>query len=292
MGLRGLAAGLASRVPGAVSDPFRAAVRRSLRALLKRRSKRLTPGEIGASTLVFAPHPDDETLGCGGTIALKRRQGAEVTIAFMTDGAASDTDAVPETLAKLRHQEALAACRVLGVDSDHVSWFGFPDGRLPDGADAATAAVAALLNRTRPAQVFIPYGIGEHPDHAATGRIVVSALGRHRSGPAPAVFEYPIWFWRHWPWVAIEGRHASHLFDSSLRALFGAKLYRVFTRRVDVTETLGQKRAALDEHRTQMTNRRAASASPSLPEVSRGEFLECFFEGHEWFHELARSVNH
>jgi LmbE family N-acetylglucosaminyl deacetylase len=285
MGLRRIAAIVTSRVAGVLSEPLRGPVRSSLRALLKRGSRSLSPAEIGASAVVFAPHPDDETLGCGGTVALKRRNSVEVTIAFMTDGAASDPAASPDQLAKERQGEALAACRVLGVQRDHIQWFGFPDGRLSGCADPAAEVVAALLNRVRPAQVFIPYGFGEHPDHAATGRIVLAALGRGKSGSAPAVFEYPIWFWRHWPWVGIHGPQAPHLFNASLRASFGAKLCREFTRRVDVTETLEQKRVALNEHHTQMTRTRAGT--PSLAEVSGGEFLKCFFDGHERFHEVA-----
>jgi LmbE family N-acetylglucosaminyl deacetylase len=39
--------------------------------------------------VVFSPHPDDETLGCGSTIIKKKRLGADVTIVFMTDGSKS-----------------------------------------------------------------------------------------------------------------------------------------------------------------------------------------------------------
>ncbi|HKS16255.1 MAG TPA: PIG-L deacetylase family protein, partial [Planctomycetota bacterium] len=221
---------------------------------------------------------------CGGTIALKRRQGADVTVAFMTDGAASDPGAAPDELSHRRKDEAFAACRALGVPADRVLWFGFPDGRLSGDAEVAAARVASVLKQACPAQVFIPFGVEEHPDHTATGRIVATVVNRYPERAAPAVFEYPIWFWRHWPWVPVGGPEAFHLLGASRRASFGGKLRREFTRRVDVASALDQKRAALDEHRTQMTKTQANTGS--LADVSGGEFLKCFFEGHEWFRVL------
>ncbi len=65
----------------------------------------LSEKELAGSTLVFAPHQDDETLGCGGTIIKKNRLGAKVTIVFLTDGRKS-TNLIPASeLGVLRQKE-------------------------------------------------------------------------------------------------------------------------------------------------------------------------------------------
>src|SRR3954471_13435221 len=75
------------------------------------------------SVLVLAPHPDDETFGCGGTIRMLTESGVDVDVAFMTrgeqglTGAAGRTEAAARQLAEVRTREAQAACGVLGVRS-------------------------------------------------------------------------------------------------------------------------------------------------------------------------------
>ncbi len=92
--------------------------------------------------LIIAPHCDDETLGMGGTIAEARKNGAHVTIAFLTNGdgfrvAASRALEKPVLepkdfvrFAEQRQKEALAATRTLGVPDEDVIFLGFPDRGL------------------------------------------------------------------------------------------------------------------------------------------------------------------
>ena len=69
--------------------------------------------------IVFAPHPDDETLGCGGTIAKRIVEGYEVIIVIMTDGRHSylemlgiDKDPTPNELKEIRKEEVKRATRI------------------------------------------------------------------------------------------------------------------------------------------------------------------------------------
>src|SRR4051812_6496913 len=85
-------------------------------------------------TLVVAPHPDDEALGCGGVIALLRQAGISVHVIVASDGAASHPGSKthpPPVLGELRRAEAEAGCRLLGVPTDDVTFLGFPDGVVP-----------------------------------------------------------------------------------------------------------------------------------------------------------------
>ncbi len=87
-------------------------------------------------TLVLAPHPDDESLGCGGTLALLRRAGFTVHVVFITDGTQSHphSPSYPaERLRDLREAEALEALRELGVSATDTTFLRLPDRHMPDG---------------------------------------------------------------------------------------------------------------------------------------------------------------
>src|SRR5947209_4351316 len=86
----------------------RPAGRALLGFLLRRRLREWSADELRQPALVFAPHPDDETLGCGGAIVRKKRAGAVVKIVVMTDGSASHPGQIdPDELKKLRAEEML-----------------------------------------------------------------------------------------------------------------------------------------------------------------------------------------
>ncbi|MDP9144630.1 MAG: PIG-L family deacetylase, partial [Actinomycetota bacterium] len=80
--------------------------------------------------LVVAAHPDDIEFGCAGTVARWVREGAHVTYALVTNGAAgsSDPEMTRERLAELREAEARASAKVVGVDQ--VEFLGYEDGLL------------------------------------------------------------------------------------------------------------------------------------------------------------------
>src|ERR671912_618401 len=85
-----------------------------------------TPGRA----LVVAAHPDDIEFGCAGTVARWVREGAHVTYALVTNGAAgsSDPEMTRERLAELREAEARASAKGVGVDQ--VEFLGYEGGRL------------------------------------------------------------------------------------------------------------------------------------------------------------------
>jgi LmbE family N-acetylglucosaminyl deacetylase len=149
--------------------------------------------------VVFSPHFDDETLGCGGTIIKKKMAGADVKIVFMTDGSKSHRHLIAEDeLKTIRTNEALAVSRLLGLQNGEVIFLGFEETKLNEYADSAAKKVTEVLFRTQPSEVFIPYH--KEPllwseDHLSTNRIVVSAL--QMFGRKMVVYEYPIWFWHH-----------------------------------------------------------------------------------------------
>jgi LmbE family N-acetylglucosaminyl deacetylase len=81
-------------------------------------------------TLVVAPHQDDESLGCGGTIALLRAAGVPVRVLFISDGSGSHPGSrryPPQALTALRNAEAREALALLGVDPAESTFLALPD---------------------------------------------------------------------------------------------------------------------------------------------------------------------
>ncbi len=119
-----------------------------------------------ASILVFGPHPDDQELGMGGTVAKLVAQGHRVHLVDMTNG-----EPTPFGSVETRAREAAAAARVLGVERTLV---GLKNREVVHGIEARHM-VAAVIRRHRPDWMFIPYPIDAHPDHVAVTRICEDA---------------------------------------------------------------------------------------------------------------------
>jgi LmbE family N-acetylglucosaminyl deacetylase len=127
-------------------------------------------------------HPDDESLGTGGTLARYSREGVETYVVSATRGERGrygDADPRPElhVVGQAREAELRAAAEVLGVRE--VTFLDYIDGDL-DLADPqeATAKIAAELRRVRPHVVitFGPDGAYGHPDHIAISQLTLAAI--------------------------------------------------------------------------------------------------------------------
>jgi len=241
------------------------------------------------STIVFSPHFDDETLGCGGTLLKKKRAGAEVKIVFMTDSSKSHRHLISgDKLGAIRASEGLAASRILGLKAYDVFSLGFEDGKLSEHLDAATDKAIKILFQQYPEEIFMPYYRDKHPDHVATNRIVAAAL--HMYGRKAIIYEYPVWFWHHWPWICLPTRRPRGLLLALQHSFVsGVHFLRDFRWSVYIGDVLEGKRAALDQYKSQMTRLIPDPRWLTLSDVSGGDFLECFFQEHEIFHRYSLS---
>lgn len=121
--------------------------------------------------IVVAPHPDDETIGCGGLLALLSRAGIATTVIFATDGEATrGASAAPPEVAALRCNEAQRACAVLGVTS--TTFLHLADGHL-DEVVADLGAAIRTAGEESPATLLCPWFGDGHPDHAAVAEAIV-----------------------------------------------------------------------------------------------------------------------
>ena len=262
--------------------------RRLCRFVIDRLTSEIDERDLGRPAAVFSPHPDDETLGCGGTILKKKRAGAKVNIFFMTDGQKSHSHLISaERLKCIRASEAIKASRMLGLEKEDIAFLEYKDSELNKNTHSAINRVKEILLRQQPDEIFIPHR--KEPiteDHSATNRIVLSAL--HMCRRKIIIYEYPIWLWYHQPWVNVPMGTPKEVLSALKQTLISEwSLLKDFRRSVYIGDVLQLKRAILDQYKSQMTRLVSDPRWQTLGDLSNGEFLECFFHEHEIFSQYV-----
>ena len=180
--------------------------------------------------LVVAAHPDDEVLGCGGTIAKAAAEGAHVHVAFLADGVFSrpgDPEARRDELAA-RRSAAKAACHILGVQS--VSFGDFPDNRMDTVAMLDVArAVETLIADHVPDTIYTHHAGDVNVDHQVIHAAVVTACRAQRGHPVKTVLSFEIPSSTEWQFAGSAPCFAPNWF-------------------VDIASTIDRKMAALEAY--------------------------------------------
>ena len=202
----------------------------------------LCPAEAAAAlgrTIVFAPHPDDESLGCGGLLALLADAGVAVTVVMMTDGSRSHPNSVTHSrarLAAIREDETLDAVAALGLAPPTVHFLRYRDCGLPVEESAAyaeaIARLSALVAEVRPETVLVPWRRDPHCDHVNTWHLLRATVARMRR--RPRWLEYPVWAWPQAD-AAVAPQH-----DEACAW------------RIDISSVLARKQRAIAQHRSQL----------------------------------------
>jgi LmbE family N-acetylglucosaminyl deacetylase len=233
---------------------------------------------------VFA-HPDDDTYGLGGILAIDGGS-VDYTLIVATSGEAgviSDASlATKENLAQVREAEEREALEVLGVKDASVHFLRYPDGGLKDvPREDLIGRIADALGSVRPHLVvtFGPEGITKHDDHITVGQAATEAFHRARGpGGVDNAFQRLVY-------VAIPQSELDRLWDT-LRARgidVGDPQAPFMPRgvpdesisvRVDCRDVVKRKLDAIRAHRTQQVELQ------ELPEDLQPEILgeECFVQ--------------
>lgn len=190
--------------------------------------------------LIVAPHPDDETLGCGGAIALLRSKNCDVRVLVMSDGTLSHPRSQKYPAPKLRalrESETIAALSILGIESKNVDFLGLLDGSISSFSQKQTNAIIACsqkLTEIAPQTIFLPWRYDPHPDHRGTWSLINTALSC--ISLKPRIIEYPIWDW--------DPEQRGNLPDSE----------QINCWRLDITAFVELKQQAIKAYRSQTTN--------------------------------------
>lgn len=125
--------------------------------------------------LVVAAHPDDETLGCAGTIAKSALAGHSVTVLFFTDGVGARDEQVAAQLREARRSAAVASLALLGAESP--TFLDWPDNRLDTVPMLEIArAVEREINRVKPRTILTHHYGDLNVDHRAVHDAVMTAV--------------------------------------------------------------------------------------------------------------------
>jgi LmbE family N-acetylglucosaminyl deacetylase len=142
--------------------------------------------------LVIAAHPDDEVLGCGGSLANFSRDGHAVHVAFLSEGVSSRTGKVVTKELKKRQEAAKEAASLLGVNS--VIFGNFPDNQMDIvSLLKVTQEVEKLITKFQPDTVLTHFGGDLNVDHRVTFEAVITACRPQAGHPVKTIlcFEVP-----------------------------------------------------------------------------------------------------
>lgn len=138
--------------------------------------------------LVLSPHPDDESIGCGGTICGHVAAGDRVKVVFLTSGERGVRGAPPEQTALAREKEAIEAAEVLGIEA--VEFWREPDGALRASAHLVRRLLDSIVREGR-GVVYVTHAAEDHADHRAAARLLRRALSM--SSVEAVVWQYEVW---------------------------------------------------------------------------------------------------
>jgi LmbE family N-acetylglucosaminyl deacetylase len=204
-------------------------------------------------------HPDDESLGTGGTLAKYAAEGIETFLVTATRGERGrfgdgGERPAPEIVARMREAELCAAAKELGVRE--VSMLGYPDGAL-DTVDPARAqeAIAGHFRRIRPDVVitFGPEGAYGHPDHIAISQFTMAATVRAADRDYAVAKLYHI-AWSTKTWAAYQSalKKLTSTVDRVERQVIPVPDWGITTR-IDTSAVWPTVWRAVQCHRTQMS---------------------------------------
>ncbi|MCX6051261.1 MAG: glycosyltransferase [Campylobacterales bacterium] len=223
--------------------------------------KNLKPKKI---IYVFAPHADDETLACGGTIIKKVQDGYSVKVVVMTDGRGFHkkfTDSFSDELIIIREDEALRATKILGVNSENVIFFKYPDGFLSEYKKETEEKILSLLKAdlNNIEEIYIPHIEDKHKDHKMTNKVVLNALSvlNYKNN----IFTYNVW-----------GVFNGHNFTQEVK--------------VDIKDVLELKKKAIDEYKSQINLFISGQVKPVLSK----ENLDNMTKNYEIFYKIDNIV--
>ncbi|WP_019243283.1 MULTISPECIES: bacillithiol biosynthesis deacetylase BshB2 [Bacillus] len=143
--------------------------------------------------LVVFPHPDDEAFGVSGTIASFTQTGTPVTYICLTLGEMGRNLGIPpfatrESLPLIRKKELKKAADVMGISD--LRMMGLRDKTVEfEDEEFLINIISSAIKELQPTLAISFYpGYSVHPDHEATGRAVVKALGRIAKEDRPKLY--------------------------------------------------------------------------------------------------------
>lgn len=209
--------------------------------------------------LVFSPHPDDDVIGCGGSILKHVQKGNFVNAIYMTSGEIGSLLYDPKKLATIRETEASKTAEFLGISETH--FLRNPDGYLSYTKENLIRIVS-LIREFQPNIVYTPHQYDEHRDHRITYDLVVEAC---LQASRPMVKECSLQLWS----------------VNTILAYEISTLLQEVNYVEDITTVIDAKIKAMQIHESQIINFKYDEAIRNLNRLrgittGKGAYCECF----------------
>lgn len=209
--------------------------------------------------MAIAPHPDDDAIGCGGSIVQHVQRGDTVHVVYVTSGEHGSPVYTPAELAAIREEEAAKGARILGAQQ--TTFLHQPDGNVSYSLDLVNHFIQ-LIRTEKPDVLYLPHSNDGHKDHQQTFAVVTEAAGRAGGN------SFPEWGGKAW----------------TIATILGYEVWTPLTRFQyvnDISAVIETKLNALREHRSQLANVQYDDAVRSLNRfrgimTERGAYCECF----------------
>lgn len=217
--------------------------------------------------LVIAPHPDDETLGCGATIHLLRENNCEVQVVLMTDGSGINLD---KDISHMRFSEFNEAMKKLGCVCNR--YLNFPDGKLELHLQDATEQLTEIIEKEQPEIIFTPYVLDYNSDHKYVNLILSKCINNMEE---VYIAMYEIWTPILYPNCYL---NVTHQYDTKLSAIC---CYRSQEERYKISD----KSRALNDLRVKLLMRKNANYIEAFKTFISKDFVDTisFLEYNNWF---------
>ena len=146
---------------------------------------------MAQNVLVLSPHPDDESIGCGGTLCKHVVNGDVVHVVVLTSGEAGGHGLPKDSVMQVREEEAREAARILGLQ--RIDFWRQPDGQL-QAEPPLVERLREYIANFNPQLIYVPHPAEMHPDHRAAARLVENALTGHARIPESLIVRmYEVW---------------------------------------------------------------------------------------------------
>ncbi len=209
--------------------------------------------------IVFAPHPGDETWGCGGIIPKKISEGFEVSVVVITDGRYAysnmlniHSDPTPSELKEIRKEEVKKATAILGVKEENLLFLDFEDGMIEKNEREVEEKITEILRENSPFEAYFPYEKDYHSDHRATNRIVKNSI--EKLGLDTISYQYSI---------VLKYERIGPLIDAVLNIFKRNMFY------ADISQFLKLKKAAIQEIKSEVSIISSKQKKPLVEDCSK-----------------------
>lgn len=179
--------------------------------------------------MIIAPHPDDEVLGCGGTIAKHVREGNEVYLCIVTKPYPPEWS---EEEIDERRKEVFAASKILGIK--HLHFLELPTVKLDTiPQKELNDKVAQVIEKVKPQVLYIPHQGDLNKDHQIVFQSVMVAIRPRSDSTLKKVLSYETLSETEWAAPGITNAFIPNIY-------------------VDISQTLGSKLKAMQEYRREL----------------------------------------